>query len=132
MEYAEGQTLASLISKHKRLPTSKIQHFGRELAQAISYCHSRRVSHRDIKTENIIVNLKTMELKLIDFAFSVKQASRKDKIFLNCGTLNYMAPEIIRKRSSQPLPADVWAFGVVLVKMKTGRYPFMEHRTISR
>ena len=66
------------------------------------------------------------EVKVLDFAFAVKQASRKHKIACNCGTLHYMAPEILQKSISQPQPLDVWAIGVLLVKMRTGRFPFYQ------
>ena len=64
------------------------------------------------------------EVKVLDFAFGVKQASRKHKIRCDCGTLHYMAPEILNKSFSEAQPLDVWAIGVLIVKMRTGRYPF--------
>ena len=79
--------------------------------------------HRDLKLENILVSDR-QRVKIIDFGFGIR--SPEDvmlKIF--CGTSSYMAPEIVRKLEYNGFKADVWALGVVLYVMLTGRFPFV-------
>ena len=56
--------------------------------------HSRNISHRDMKPENVIYNPQTGEVKIIDFGFA---CISKDKLRVFCGTPSYMSPEIVAK-----------------------------------
>lgn len=95
----------------------------RTIVAAIKHCHDANISHRDIKLDNILVN-ESGELKIIDFGFAVKRQSRDDPVATFCGTPTFMCPEIIRRAPYDPHKADVWALGVLLFKLTTGRYPF--------
>jgi len=125
MEYFEGITISELLIKVKRLSERKTKIIVRQLLEIIAYMHSKGYSHRDIKAENILIREDTLEIKLIDLAFAVKLKHKKEKVLCNCGTLSYMAPEILQKQRSHPHPTDVWAIGVLMVRMRTGRYPFV-------
>ena len=84
--------------------------------------HTANVCHRDIKLENILITDRG-RVKIIDFGFSIQvQENQKLKIF--CGTSSYMAPEIVRKQEYTGFASDIWALGVVLYVMLTGRFPF--------
>jgi MAP/microtubule affinity-regulating kinase len=87
------------------------------------YCHSRCVTHRDIKLENILLDAKCKTIKLIDFGFSTCIPNEK-KIKLFCGTPSYMAPEIVKKEEYSGPPSDIWAMGVLLYALLCGRFPF--------
>ena len=66
------------------------------MASGIAYCHSKCVTHRDVKLENLLLDASSQSLKIIDFGFSTCIPNdRKIKIF--CGTPSYMAPEIVSK-----------------------------------
>lgn len=81
-----------------------------KITEALCYMHSRGVSHRDIKTDNIIIGQDGL-VKLIDFGF----ATTVQKGETHCGTPNYMAPELFCKKSIyQPFKVDVWALGILL------------------
>jgi serine/threonine protein kinase len=81
------------------------------------------VSHRDLKPDNILITSEK-QVKLIDLAFGIKQLNKNSKHFGFVGTLSYMAPEIILKKECLPMPTDMWSFGVIMVKLATGKTPF--------
>ena len=87
------------------------------------YLHSRNVTHRDIKLENIIIETKKNSIKLIDFGFCCCTSSDiKLKVF--CGTPSYMCPEIVMKKEYIGPPTDIWAAGILLYAMLCGQFPF--------
>ena len=84
--------------------------------------HERNVVHRDLKLDNILIDEKK-NIKLIDFGFSVF-ASPEHKLGLFCGTPHYMDPDIVKKKEYNGQAADVWALGVILFILMTGKLPF--------
>jgi len=84
--------------------------------------HSNLICHRDLKLENILVSDR-QRVKIIDFGFGIRTPS--DVLLkIYCGTSSYMSPEIVRKQEYSGFKADIWALGVVLYVMLTGRFPF--------
>merc|ERR1719230_500696 len=89
---------------------------------AINYLHSRDIVHRDIKLENFLYEHKDSEhLKLIDFGFS-KIWQPNTKMAASCGTLAYVAPEVLRQ--SYTSKCDMWSFGVTIFIVLLGYLPF--------
>ena len=87
--------------------------------------HGQNVIHRDLKLENILIDRKTKQTKLIDFGFGQYLPNLAEvKIQPNCGTMVYMSPELIQKKDYFGDKADVWALGVILFVLATGKYPF--------
>ena len=84
--------------------------------------HTNGNSHGDLKLENIMLD-KNFNMKLIDFGF----ASQKNinSLTLKCGTLQYMAPEILEEESYQGDKADLFAVGVILFMIVSGRPPYV-------
>lgn len=127
MELIEGQTLDSLLrelkEKAQKLPLSQVLKIVREIGQALAYAHRREMIHRDIKPGNIMLttNGRTM---LMDFGLAklvdAPHLTIEGKI---SGTPYYMAPEQIQ---GMPLDTrvDIYALGVVMYQMLTGRLPF--------
>lgn len=84
--------------------------------------HSKNVTHRDIKLENIIIDKRGV-LKLIDFGFCCCSAPETlMRVF--CGTPSYMCPEIVMKKEYLGMPTDIWASGVLLFALLCGAFPF--------
>ena len=83
--------------------------------------HARGIAHRDLKLDNILLNVD--KVKIIDFGFAAFcKEGEKLKIF--CGTPSYMAPELVRKAEYDGRQVDMWALGVLLFVMLTGTFPF--------
>ena len=112
----------------------------KQVIYGINYMHQRNVVHRDIKLENIIFDKDQQKVKLVDFGFSICLKDIKQKIKVFCGTPTYMAPEIVTKdknrnslneceRGYEAPPADIWALGVVLYALLSGRFPFKPPKT---
>ncbi|CAB3410541.1 unnamed protein product [Caenorhabditis bovis] len=91
-----------------------------EICDALSYCHRKNVIHRDIKPENLLLGI-NMELKIADFGWSVHTPS--DRRTTLCGTLDYLAPEIVLGRDHS-MSIDAWAIGVLCYELMVGVPPF--------
>jgi len=98
-----------------------------QIFSAVAHCHKNGVVHRDIKTENIMfTSSRSMQLVLIDFGFAKKRSFLDQEIMLMhsiVGTPNYMAPEIILKKSYSE-KCDSWSIGVVFYTILCGFHPF--------
>ncbi|MBI5473605.1 MAG: protein kinase [Ignavibacteriae bacterium] len=124
MEYVEGETLRRKIET-SALKISDVLLFARHIAEALQEASKRGIVHRDIKSENIIVNANN-QLKIMDFGLAkLRGSNRLTKELSTIGTLAYMTPEQLR---GEPVDhrADLWSFGVVLYEMISGRLPFPE------
>mmetsp|Transcript_10369 Transcript_10369/g.22280 ORF Transcript_10369/g.22280 Transcript_10369/m.22280 type:complete len:596 (+) Transcript_10369:285-2072(+) len=107
------------------------------LLEAVSYLHSKAILHRDIKPENVVFD-EHMQLKLLDFGLAINL--REERATTRAGTLDYMAPEVLRcPTKSTPdefkgvpgMPtystaADVWGLGAILYHLLVGQPPFRE------
>ena len=122
-EFVPGSSLYSYLSKQpcKKLNETTCKSIFKQIIGAINYCHSIKISHRDIKLENILINNK--EVKLIDFGFAIANQT-KSRTF--CGTPSYMAPELVNRDEYSPFAVDIWALGVLLFAMLCGKFPFHE------
>ena len=128
-EYING---CSLIDYLKNRSAKKIEEYEAkaifiQIIQALEFCHSLGVTHRDIKLENVLLDDKH-NVKLIDFGFSTFISIEK-KIKLFCGTLSYMAPEILSNKETFGPPTDIWAAGILLYIIITGTFPFKAPHT---
>lgn len=81
--------------------------------EAIGHCHEHKISHSDIKPENIIFD-DDYNIKIIDFGLSQRFEGRGHGTFKRCGTNGYMAPEIRRSDFYNVINADLFALNVVL------------------
>jgi eukaryotic-like serine/threonine-protein kinase len=124
MEFVDGKTLRRMV------PIENLQAavtYAVQIGEALQEAHAKGVVHRDIKTDNILVNSKN-QVKVTDFGLAKLRGSIKlTKTRSTVGTLAYMAPEQIQG-GHVDARADIFSFGVVLYEMITGRLPFQgEH-----
>lgn len=119
-EYIPGGELLGLIEKYGKLPEEIVKIFVAEIAIAIDFLHNAGVIYRDLKPENILLDA-DCHIQLIDFGLS-KWLSIGSRTTTLCGTLNYMAPEVL-SREPYGHAADWWSLGIVTCRMLTGEFP---------
>mmetsp|Transcript_9106 Transcript_9106/g.20729 ORF Transcript_9106/g.20729 Transcript_9106/m.20729 type:complete len:556 (-) Transcript_9106:78-1745(-) len=122
MECMEGGELFERVIKQKRFTVKDASHAVWQMLLAVNYLHSRGVVHRDLKLENFLYETKDGDhLKLIDFGFS-HIWEPNTKMALSCGTLAYVAPEVLDK--SYTSKCDLWSLGVIVFILLCGYMPF--------
>jgi|GEM_PF-4774722 len=127
MELVEGQNLAQRLKKDEPLPLAEARALGIQLFSGLGAAHRAGVIHRDIKPENILLN-RAGQVKLIDFGIGrAREVLMPLTATGGMGTAHYMAPERAdprRDKKTVDHRVDIYAGGVVLYRMFTGRLPF--------
>ena len=125
MEWVEGRLLRNILSEETKLPPERATHITAEILKALDYIHHHGVVHRDLKPENIMV-APDDSIKLIDFGLAGQEGSRRltfAKLTQVMGTPNYISPEQVKGKRGDPR-SDIYAVGVMLYEMLTGKCPF--------
>ncbi|CAD7695556.1 unnamed protein product [Ostreobium quekettii] len=134
MELLTGGELFDKIAAEGAMTEHKARKVFQQLVDALEYCHQEGVFHRDLKPENVLLS-SDGSVKLSDFglgAATVTQSMSSDGFLkTTCGTPNYVAPEVLKRRGYHGAPADIWSLGVVLYVTAAGKLPF-DDRSLPR
>lgn len=125
MEWVDGRLLRQILNETRKLPTERAVRITLAILDALNYIHSHGIVHRDLKPENVMVNGND-HIKLIDFGIAGSAGSRRltfTKITQAMGTPDYISPEQVRAKRGDAR-SDLYAVGVMLYEMLTGRVPF--------
>ena len=93
---------------------SKVPQVCLGLIKGLAYLHEHRIAHRDMKPDNLLVG-KNFRLKIIDFDNAMRVEVDDEEVDDQCGTENWMAPEVEKELRHSPIKADRWACGWVLL-----------------
>ena len=125
MGYVEGETLSTRLRRDGRLEVAQAVRILTELAQALSYAHSRAVVHRDVKPDNVLLELPNDIVRLTDFGVakrdSVASLTAEGVVI---GTPLYMSPEQASGRVDVDARTDIYSLGALAFTLFTGRPPF--------
>ncbi|XP_018792908.1 PREDICTED: ribosomal protein S6 kinase 2 beta [Bactrocera latifrons] len=121
LDFLRGGDLFSRLSKEVMFTEDDVKFYLAELALALNHLHTLGIIYRDLKPENILLD-ENGHIALTDFGLS-KQPLDGSKTYSFCGTVEYMAPEIVN-RKGHGVAADWWSFGVLMFEMLTGNLPF--------
>ncbi|MCJ8739583.1 hypothetical protein PDJAM_G00048880 [Pangasius djambal] len=120
LEYAPRGEMYKELQRCGRFSDQRTATFMEEVADALQYCHEKKVIHRDIKPENLLLGFRG-ELKIADFGWSVHAPSLRRRTM--CGTLDYLPPEMIEGHSHDE-KVDLWCIGVLCYECLVGNPPF--------
>ncbi|CAD8064317.1 unnamed protein product [Paramecium primaurelia] len=127
LDYCSGGELFFHLRKLKRLSEQDAKYYFVEICIGMAYLHSQNIVYRDIKPENILLDLQG-HLLLSDFGLSKPNMSAEDFAYSFCGSPEYMAPEMLLKSGHNYL-VDCYCLGALLYELVTGLPPFYSHNT---
>uniref|UniRef100_A0A286XVL9 Serine/threonine-protein kinase Chk1 n=1 Tax=Cavia porcellus TaxID=10141 RepID=A0A286XVL9_CAVPO len=125
LEYCSGGELFDRIEPDIGMPEQDAQRFFHQLMAGVVYLHGIGITHRDIKPENLLLDERD-NLKISDFGLATVFRHNNRERLLNkmCGTLPYVAPELLKRKEFHAEPVDVWSCGIVLTAMLAGELPW--------
>lgn len=123
-ELVSGGNLHDYINNNKLIKINLIKKWSYQILQGINFLHKNEIIHRDIKPNNIFLDLHTGDIKIGDFGFAIKFNEIDNKLI---GTPQFMALEIIE--GSYNYKVDIYAFGMTLLQLSTNKIPYTECKT---
>lgn len=121
-EYASKGEIFDYIARYGRMAEQAARRKFWQILSAVEYCHERRIVHRDLKAENLLLDA-NMNIKIADFGFSNYYAAG-ELLATWCGSPPYAAPEVFEGKRYTGPEIDIWSLGVVLYVLVCGALPF--------
>ena len=125
MEYIDGTDVALMVERQGRLPSAHAMAITAHVCDALAYSHGKGIIHRDIKPSNIMIGYDGV-VKVADFGLAKMRQTEQSGLTQSgmvMGTLHFMAPEALTLGRAVDQRADIYAVGVMLYQMLTGKLP---------
>ncbi|CAL1532598.1 unnamed protein product [Lymnaea stagnalis] len=125
MERIKGGSLDKYLKYESKKPlgSSSIRYILKQMLEGVSYLHSKRILHRDIKSDNILMD-EHLHIKLADFGVSKVFQEISKATTKQVGTTRWMAPEMFYQSNDYSYEVDIWAIGCTVTEMLTRKRPF--------
>uniref|UniRef100_A0A8C4HSZ1 non-specific serine/threonine protein kinase n=1 Tax=Dicentrarchus labrax TaxID=13489 RepID=A0A8C4HSZ1_DICLA len=120
LDFLRGGDVFTRLSKEVMFTEEDVKFYLAELALALDHLHNLGIVYRDLKPENILLD-EAGHIKLTDFGLSKESVDADKKAYSFCGTVEYMAPEVVNRRGHTQ-SADWWSLGVLMVHKLTQTY----------
>ncbi|XP_072470936.1 serine/threonine-protein kinase SIK1 [Notamacropus eugenii] len=121
-EFAKNGEMFDYLTSNGHLSENEARKKFWQILSAVEYCHSHHIVHRDLKTENLLLDA-SMNIKLADFGFGNFYKSG-EPLSTWCGSPPYAAPEVFEGKEYEGPHLDIWSLGVVLYVLVCGSLPF--------
>uniref|UniRef100_A0A8C9ZXE6 Ribosomal protein S6 kinase n=1 Tax=Sander lucioperca TaxID=283035 RepID=A0A8C9ZXE6_SANLU len=124
LDYVSGGEMFTHLYQRDHFPEEAVRIYIGEIILALEHLHKLGIVYRDIKLENILLDSEG-HVVLTDFGLSKEfLEEEKERTYSFCGTIEYMAPEIIRGKSGHGKSVDWWSLGILMFELLTGASPF--------
>ncbi|XP_040912857.1 serine/threonine-protein kinase SIK1 [Toxotes jaculatrix] len=121
-EYAKNGEMFDHLTSNGRMSEDEARKKFWQILTAVDYCHRHHIVHRDLKTENLLLDA-NMNIKLADFGFG-NFYNAGEPLSTWCGSPPYAAPEVFEGKEYEGPQLDIWSLGVVLYVLVCGSLPF--------
>lgn len=128
LEFMEGGALTDCLGRNIKWKETHIAYVCREMLKGLAFMHRNHRLHRDIKSDNVLVDFNG-RVKLADFGFAVGLTAEEDKRKSVVGTPYWMAPELIRGLEYD-FKVDVWSLGITAIEMAEGEPPLIDEQPL--
>ncbi|KAK4533651.1 hypothetical protein CCYA_CCYA18G4533 [Cyanidiococcus yangmingshanensis] len=131
VEHAKGGSLRQALARRLWKDIRRVVQLARDIISALEYLHSRGVIYRDLKSSNVLLDEAWSRAFLCDFGIAkVVMGDGAGQMTRECGTYQYMSPEVILGKADYDEKADIYSFGILLNEMCTGEVPFSRQRLL--